>query len=208
MDLEATRLRRDPRAVRGLQPRVASRSTTHPGSAPTREGRGDDAGRRDRFRAREPATAPSTRFSRRSTRRPGLPAVLKEYHVDAVTRGHRRAWRGLGARRARRPARLGPGRLDRHAGGIRARLPARCVECAGGRDDGRGAEPVQAAGTEPDPSGPWRASRPDSRDFSWEDGDRLIRFGEVREAEALDLIESRGLRRLRAADRSAQPDCR
>jgi maleylacetate reductase len=34
---------------------------------------------------------------------------------------------------------------------------------------------------------------PDSRDFTWEDGDRLIRFGEVREEEALELIESRGL---------------
>jgi maleylacetate reductase len=30
---------------------------------------------------------------------------------------------------------------------------------------------------------------PDSRDFTWEDGDRLIRFGQVAEADALRLVE-------------------
>jgi alcohol dehydrogenase class IV len=34
---------------------------------------------------------------------------------------------------------------------------------------------------------------PDSRDFTWENGDRLIRFGELQDTEALALIESRGL---------------
>jgi alcohol dehydrogenase class IV len=33
---------------------------------------------------------------------------------------------------------------------------------------------------------------PDSRDFTWEDGDRLIRFGEPGETEALELLSSRG----------------
>jgi maleylacetate reductase len=33
---------------------------------------------------------------------------------------------------------------------------------------------------------------PDSRDFSWEDGDRLIRFGELEEMEVVELVESRG----------------
>ena len=48
---------------------------------------------------------------------------------------------------------------------------------------------------------PTACRRPTSRDFTWLDGERLIRFGEGALAEAPALLGRRGLRRLRAADR-------
>ena len=78
------RLRRDPRAGRGLQP-GRLRAARRLGRIAGREGDGDDAGGRRPSPERAPATARSTRCCRRSTPRPASPGVLKEYHVAAVT---------------------------------------------------------------------------------------------------------------------------
>ena len=140
------RLRRDARAGRGLQPGVV-RAARRVGRAARREGRGDDAGRRDASRARGPATARSTRCSRRSTPRPGSPGVLKEYHVAAVT-ADTDALGEVSCCRARGQAGLGPERLDRHAGGsARAYLRALSNALAGVRCRARRSHEREAGAT-------------------------------------------------------------
>ena len=112
----------------------------------------------------------------------GIPGMLKEYHVAAVTAGHRRARRGVGAGGARRQAGLGPERLDRHAGGVGAGVPARAVERAR-----RGRRRPAAAGRDGS-----RSAALAERDFTWVDGERLIRFGAGALAEAPALLAGRG----------------
>ena len=131
------------------------------GEPPVGEGRGHDADGRDRRAARAPATARSTRCCRRSTPRPGSPGVLKEYHVAAVTAdtdalGEVSVLVELDGRLA-----SGPGRLDRHARGVGARVPARALERARGRD-APAATPAPAPRPRPEHGRSGRATSPGS----------------------------------------------
>ena len=96
--------------------------------------------------------------------------------------GHRRARRGVGAGGARRAAGLRPERLDGHAGGVGTRLPAGAVERACGRRRG-----PAAAGRDGS-----RSSALAERDFTWIDGERLIRFGAAALDDAPALLAGRG----------------
>ena len=62
----------------------------------------------------------------------GIPGVLKEYHVAAVTADTDALGEVSVLVEHDGRAGLGPERLDGHAGGVGARLPARAVERAGG----------------------------------------------------------------------------
>ena len=120
----------------------------------------------------------------------GIPGVLKEYHVAAVTADTDAL--GEVSVLVEHDGRLvsGPERLDGHARGVGARIPARAVERAGGRRR-RAAPPVRGGSREPGLS---------ERDFTWIDGERLIRFGVGALAEAPALLGGPRVRGLCAAD--------
>ena len=92
-----------------------------------RDGRRAAARRRARAAARSPATARSTRSSTRSTPRPGIDARLREFRVDAVTEGQDALGEVSVVLELDGQTRRGPGRLDGHHRGGRARLRARAV---------------------------------------------------------------------------------
>ena len=129
------RLGRGARAGGGVQPCLV-RPARRIGRAARREGRGHDPARRDR-QGEGTGDGPWTRSYRRSTRRPGSRACCKEYHVAAVTADTDALGEVSRAGRARRPAGLRPERLDGHAGGVGARVPARALERARGGRRGR-----------------------------------------------------------------------
>ena len=90
-----------------------------------------------------------------------------------------------------RAARVRPERLDRHAGGVGARVPARAVQ----RPRGRPARAVTATRR--------RRTALDERDFTWLDGERLIRFGAGAARRCPCAARGARVRRLRAAHHAA-----
>ena len=115
---EAYNLARSSCTTRRAAPPIAKVEVTTPAGETVRgEGTGDGAGRR--------AATGDQRRDRHRGRAEGVPRGRGHG-------GHRRAGRGLRAGRARRPAGVGPGRLDRHARGLR-----RAPTCARSRTRSR-----------------------------------------------------------------------
>ena len=123
----------------------------------------------------------------------GHDARLREFHVSAVTGGRDALGEVTVLLELNGALASGVGRVHRHPRGVRQGLPARALHGArqgraglgrlGGRG-GRGASRARAA---------LDAHTLTMADFTWRDGERLVRFRRGALEEAVDLIAAAGL---------------
>ena len=130
----------------------------------------------------------------------GYEARLKEYHVSAVTGGRDALGEVTVLLELERPGRVRPGRVHGHPRGVRQGVPARAVERTRGLARGGGRAPPRGSGAH---AGPVVVVEPVRDDFTWIDGERLIRFGAGDARRRSGAALASRLRRLRAAHHRA-----
>ncbi len=112
----------------------------------------------------------------------GHDARLKEFHVSAVTGGRDALGEMTVLLELDGRTASGAGRLDGHPRGVRQGVPAGALERALRRRRGRGRAPARARGAQ----GARTLSA--TEQFTWRDGERLVRFGAGAAPEAVELM--------------------